>query len=136
MKWLIFLTYSYIIIGSGGTVMEKNELKTVVEELIEVPFCADELKEAGKAWLDALGTEKELDAAKTLITEAEEDIMPIEGLVSFADSDAAVQAFGDERAAHFRAHAHELLDAGAKYCDCQACTKALTIIEAKDILLG
>lgn len=38
-----------------------------VKEFMSVPYCCAEAKEAGQAFLDALGTEQEAEKAKALI---------------------------------------------------------------------
>ena len=101
-----------------------------VKELIAAPSCCAEAKAAAQSWLDALGTEHEAEESAKLIKELEEDIEPIDALVSFAESDVAEKVFGDGVAA-FRAHANELKASGAKYCDCPACAACAAILEHK-----
>lgn len=101
-----------------------------VKELIAAPSCCAEAKAAAQSWLDALGTEHEAEESAKLIKELEEDIEPIDALVSFAESDVAEKVFGDGVAA-FRAHAKELKASGAKYCDCPACAACAAILEHK-----
>ena len=115
--------------------MDKDELILLVEDLVTVPHCCTELKEAGQKWIASVGTPDEKTAAESLIAEIEEDIVPIDDLVSFAESESALRAFGEERATEFRLHAYELKASGAKYCDCAACTKALHVLEQKEALL-
>ena len=101
-----------------------------VKELIAAPSCCAEAKAAAQPWLDALGTEHEAEESAKLIKELEEDIEPIDALVSFAESDVAEKVFGDGVAA-FRTHAKELKESGAKYCDCPACAACAAILEHK-----
>ncbi len=118
--------------------MEQNAKDYIIEKvkgLISAPSCCAEAKEAGRNWLDALGTDKEKETAKILIAELEEDIMPIEGLIAFAGSEAGAQVFGAEKAKEVLAHAEELKASGAKYCDCAACTACEAILEKKEALL-
>ena len=105
------------------------------KELIAAPSCCAEAKEAAQSWLDAIGTPDEAQAAKKLVAELEEDVEPIDDLVAFCKTDLCVQILGAEAAAGLRAHAQELKAAGAKYCDCPACTAAAAILEKKDELL-
>lgn len=107
-----------------------------VNELINSSTCCAEAKEVGRAWLDALGTEKEAEKTKALIAELEEDIMPIDNLIGFAESEAAVKVFGEEMAKNVAAHAKEIKAAGAQYCDCEACEAVAAILAKKDELLG
>lgn len=118
--------------------MEQEVCRFVEEktrELLDAPSCCRELKEAAQAWLDAVGTEHEAAQTKAYIAELEADIMPIEQLIAFAQSEAGKQYFGAEKAAGIAAHAIEIRDAGAKYCDCPACAAAEAILEKKDRLL-
>lgn len=61
--------------------------------------------------------------------------MPIYILINFAKSDKAIQYFGKDKANDVASHAEEIKSAGAKYCDCPACTAAMTILEKKKLLL-
>lgn len=89
------------------------------------------LKAACESWLAAAGTEKEAEETKKLIAELEEDIIPVDGLIAFAASEAGVQVFGKEMAANIEAHGKELKAQGAKYCDCPACSAVAAILEKK-----
>ena len=71
---------------------------------------------------------------KAYIAEIEADIMPIDGLIAFAESEMGAKVFGDN-AANVAAHAHELKNAGKKYCDCPACAACEAILEKKDAML-
>ena len=70
--------------------MKKEVLDYVVEktnDLINAASCSKEAKEAANAWLAAVGTDKEAEATKAYIAELEEDIMPLDNLIAFAESD-------------------------------------------------
>ena len=95
----------------------------------------DEAKAAGQAWLDALDTENEAAATEKYIAELEGDIMPIEMLIAFAESDGGAQVFGPEKTKEVAAHAKEIQAAGAKYCDCPACAAVEAILARKDEML-
>lgn len=114
----------------------KDYVVKKVNELINAPSCCAEAKETAKNWLDAVGTDKEAEAAKDLIAELEEDIMPIDGLIAFAGSEAGAQVFGEETAKNVLAHAQEIKASGAKYCDCAACAACEAILEKKDDILS
>lgn len=101
-----------------------------VKALMEAPSCCAEAKAVCKEWLEAAGTDKEAEATKKLLAEVEADIMPIDGLIAFAGSEAGAKVFGAEMAKTVLAHAEELKENGAKYCDCPAC-KACEAILAK-----
>ena len=118
--------------------MEQEVCRFVEEktrELLKAPTCCQELKEAGRAWLDAVGTQQEAPQTKAYIAELEADIMPVEQLIAFAQSEDGMRYFGAERATGIAAHAIEIRDAGAKYCDCPACAAAEAILKKRDRLL-
>ena len=118
--------------------MGKEVLSYVVEkthELIDAPTCNSETKAAAKSWLDAVGTENEAAETKKYIDELEADIMPIDGLIGFAESDAGSQVFGSDKAKDVAAHAKEIKAAGAKFCDCPACAAVEAILNKKEDLL-
>ena len=104
-----------------------NEIREKVQEMITAHSCCAELKEAGQAWLDACGTDREAAATADLLAEIEEDIMPIDGLIEFAGSEMGAQIFGKERAADILAHGKEIKANGGLYCDCPACAAALAV---------
>lgn len=118
--------------------MNQNEKDYVIEkvnDLINAPSCCADAKEAAQNWLDAIGTDQEAAQAKNLIAELEMDIMPIDGLIAFAESEAGAKVFGEEMAKNVAAHGKEIKAAGAKYCDCPACTAVAAILEKKDAIL-
>lgn len=118
--------------------MKKEVQDYIVEKtnaLINAPSCSQEAKDAAKAWLDAVGTDKEAEVTKAYITELEEDIMPVDNLIAFAESSMGAQVFGTEKAKAVAAHAKDLKAAGAKYCDCPACAAAEAILAKKDEMI-
>lgn len=120
------------------SLMEKELMDYVKEktaDLLAAPMCCKELRAAAEAWLAALGTDEEAAATKAYVAELEADIMPVDGLIAFTESDAGRALFGEERAAAMAAHGHALKDAGRLYCDCPACTAAAAILEKKAQLL-
>ena len=119
--------------------MDKNGLDFVVEkskELMSASTCSSEAKAAAQAWLDAVGTDREAEETKKYVEELEADIMPIDGLIGFAESEHGAQVFGADKALEVAAHAREIKAAGAKYCDCPACAAVEAILDKKDIRLG
>ena len=76
----------------------------------------------------------EAEETKKYIAEIEEDIMPVDTLISFAESEGGAQVFGDN-APNVAAHAKEIKAAGAKYCDCPACKAIEEILEKKELML-
>lgn len=118
--------------------MNKEVLDYVVgktHELMSAGSCSSEAKAAAQAWLDAIGTANEASETKKYIDELEADIMPIDSLIGFAESDHGIQVFGADTAKNIAAHAKEIKSAGAKYCDCPACSAVAAILEKKDILI-
>lgn len=118
--------------------MDKEVLNYVVEkthELMNASTCCAELKAAAQAWLDSIGTGNEASETKKYVEELEEDIVTIDGLISFAESEHGAQVFGADTAKNIAAHAKEIKAAGAKYCDCPACSAVAAILEKKDRLL-
>ena len=118
--------------------MEKSVLDFVTEKthaLIDAPTCSSETKAAAKAWLDAVGTDREAEETQAYIKELEEDIMPVDQLIAFAGSKQCSQYFGEEKAARIAAHGKEIQAAGRKYCDCPACAIVEEILEKKDQMI-
>ena len=112
-------------------------IKAKAEELIAAPTCCAEAKAAANAWIEAMGTDKEAEASKALIAELEEDIVTVDGLIAFAESEAGAAVFGGEEAAKgVAAHGREIKAAGAKYCDCPACKVVEAILDKKAELLA
>ena len=119
--------------------MDKNGLDFVVEkskELMSASTCSSEAKAAAQAWLDAVGTDREAEETKKYVEELEADIMPIDGLIGFAESEHGAQVFGADKALEVAAHAREIKAAGAKYCDCPACAAVEAILSKKEEMLG
>lgn len=118
--------------------MEKKVLEFVMEQthaLVDASTCSKEAKDAAKAWLAAVGTEQELEETKKYIAELEADIVTVEGLEAFAESEMGAKVFGAD-AQNVAAHAREIKAAGAKYCDCPACKAVEAILEKKEELLS
>lgn len=119
--------------------MTKEVKDYVVErtqELIAAHSCCAELKAEAQAWLNAVGTENEAAETEKYIAELEEDIMPVDALIALAESEMGVKIFGEEKAKEIAAHGKEIKAAGAKYCDCPACTAVAAILEKKEEMLS
>ena len=74
--------------------MNKEVLEFVVEktkELMAAPSCSQEAKDAAQAWLDAVGTDRQEEETKKYIAELEEDIVTVDGLIAFAESEAGLK---------------------------------------------
>lgn len=118
--------------------MDKNVLDFVVEQtqvLINAHTCSSETRAAAQAWLGAVGTDAEAEETKKYIAELEADIMPIDTLIGFAESDAGAGVFGADKAKDVAAHAREIKAAGARFCDCPACAAVEAILEKKAQIL-
>lgn len=115
--------------------MDKQTLIKYVKAMGAARTCSPELKRAVQKYLIALGKPGEKMAAKNLIAEIENDITPIDELVTFARSARAIQILGKEAAKKLLAHVDKLNSGGAKFCDCPACKPAAVILENKEILL-
>ena len=91
--------------------------KTIGEltaDLQAAPSACKEVKEAAQNYLDAAGKEGEAAAAKAYVAELEADIMPIDGLISFAGSDMGAKVFGADVGAKNTGPCQRA-QAGAKY---------------------
>ena len=116
--------------------MKKEVMDYVVgktHELMEAPSCSKEAKDAAQAWLDAVGTEKEAEETKKYIEELEADIMPVDNLIAFAESDMGAKAFGGAEAAKGVAQYGKSIKArGAEYCYSTECAYVTAILETND----
>ena len=84
--------------------------KTIQEltaDLLAAPSACKEIKEAAQNYLDAVGKEGEAEAAKAYVAELEADIMPIDGLIAFAESDMGAKVFGADGVKNVLIHAKE-----------------------------
>ena len=119
--------------------MNQEALQTIVEkthELMNAHSCCKEAKAAAQAWLDAIGTENEVAAAKRYVEELEADIMPVDQLIAFANSDAGAQhCLVANTAKQIAAHAAEIKAAGAKILRLPGLRAAEAILEKKALLL-
>lgn len=79
-----------------------NEISQAVRELTEAPSCCAEAREAAERWLAAAGTPAEAEASKALVAEMEDDLVTVDGLIAFAESEAGIGHFGAETARSHR----------------------------------
>ncbi|MBR1647862.1 MAG: hypothetical protein IJ685_13970 [Selenomonadaceae bacterium] len=126
------LFFGETVSGSG---MDKRTLIEKLDALRTSPSCYPDLKQSVKNYLVALAAKQV--AAKNLIAELEEDVVDIDTLIEHVSSDIEhfIKFFGVEGAKLFAENAYKLKAAGAKYCNCLACTIALEILDNKDVLL-
>lgn len=119
--------------------MNKEVLNYVVkktEELMAAPSCSREAREGAQRWLDAVGTEREAEETVRYIAELEADIVTVDGLIAFAESEMGEKVFGSAEAAKGVAeHGRAIKAAGAKYCDCPACAAVEAILQKKEEML-
>jgi hypothetical protein len=93
-----------------------------VEELLAAPSSSKTTRDAAQGWKDAVAAGKDVDeATKALLDAIDAHHTTIDELIAFA-SGAAKDIMGEEVAAGMLAHALEIKEQGAKYCDCAACT--------------
>ena len=109
--------------------------KDLVMTVINAPSACAEFKQAAQNWLDAEGSDKEKEAGKALVAEAEEDINKIDATIGFFSSDMAKGIFGEDVANEKLAHAKEIKENGALYCDCPGCSAAKGIIDNKELFI-
>ena len=110
--------------------MNKTELTRTVKEMIAAPSCCQELKAAGQNYLNA-----EKAAAAALLQEIREDVCTLDQTIPFFESELGAQIFGAERAEAMAAHAREIKEQGAKWCDCPACAAGVKILENASALV-
>lgn len=118
--------------------MEKQILDFVTEktrELMGAATCSREAKGAAQSWLDAVGTDREAEETRKYVAELEADIVTVGGLLALAESEAGARIFGAEAAKGVAAHAREIQEAGAKYCDCPACAAVEALLARKSEIL-
>lgn len=110
-------------------------IRELTEDLLAAPSACKEVKDAAQNYLNAVGTEKESEVAKAYVDELEADIMPIDGLIAFAESDMGAKVFGEEGAKNILIHAKDRKAAGEKYCDCPACAACEALLNKKSEIL-
>lgn len=110
-------------------------IRELTEDLLAAPSACKEIKDAAQNYLNAVGTEKESEVAKAYVDELEADIMPIDGLIAFAESDMGAKVFGEEGAKNILIHAKDRKAAGEKYCDCPACAACEALLNKKSDIL-
>ena len=112
----------------------RDDLKAKAEQLISLPGCCAELRDAARNWLDTYGsTDANQAAAKAFNRELEEDFLPVDDCISFFRTDKAKELFGD-KTEQMLAHMEQIKSEGAVHCDCPACSLAAEILEKKDYL--
>jgi len=112
--------------------MAKQETIAKVKEMLE-GHCYAPLREAAEKWLEQAEDKVDETVDKVLesefVAQLKDGVCSVEDMVGFLGSKEAVEKFGKEIQEKFFAHAKELKEAGAKFCDCPACQKAREILE-------
>ncbi len=110
--------------------MEKD--LAIIQKTMEMTAdaaCCQELKDAAQKWLSARGTGEEAPRWEEYLETLAACVEPIDEVLAFSGSPKAEQLFGREFAQGLHAHYLEIQAAGAKYCDCPACSAARKILE-------
>lgn len=115
--------------------MEKSELIEVARKMMAANSCCEEAKTALDAWIKAVGTPQEKEAAQKLVAELEEDVTPIDGLIGFLQGPAK-KLMGEEKAGAMLKKAEEAKAAGEDTCICDACQAGKILLQNKEVLLG
>ena len=112
----------------------RNALADKTRALLAIDWTYAPLKEAAQKWLDTMDDgEANAAATKAYIAALNDGLCTIDEVTAFANSPAAKDAFGD-KLAEMQAHAKELKDSGAKFCDCDACKLIQEILAQKEYL--
>lgn len=100
-----------------------NKVKSLLEG-----HCYAPLKAAAENWLAKIGTDEEAAAEAELKPTLIDGVATVEEMLVLFDSEAGAKLVGPELAGKILEHAKELKANGEKYCDCDACKKALSIL--------
>lgn len=99
-----------------------------VDELLAAASSSQETRDAAQGWKDAIASGADADAATAeLLDIIDRHHTTIDELIGFAQG-AAKDIMGEDVAAGMLAHALEIKEQGAKYCDCAACTAAHALL--------
>ena len=112
-----------------------KEIKQIVQEMISAHSCYQGLKDAGQAYLDSIGTDKENEMAKKLIEVTEDSVQSIDEVLEFFQSERGKQVFGEETSANLTKQAKEVKAKDGKYCFCPACTAGVELLKRKAEIL-
>ena len=121
--------------GAGPKKMDKKDVFKLVEDIISAGSCCDELKILGRKYLDSIGTADEKALGEVLLAEAEEDVVTVDDNIEFFGSELGRTIFGDAVALQKKEHAEKRKAAGEIYCDCEACSGCLKLLDNRDLIL-
>ncbi len=99
------------------------------KKLLAAPSVGQRAKDAANAWLAARGTKDEEKATDAYVAELTQSIATIDELTAFANSADAEKYMGKDAAKALAAHAADIKEKGARYCDCPACAACAAILE-------
>ena len=98
------INHEYTLLPSAAVSYTHLYVVEKTNDLMGAPSCSGEAKAAAQAWLDAVGTDREAEETRKYVEELEADIMPIDGLIGFAESEHGAQVFGADKAKAVAAH--------------------------------
>jgi hypothetical protein len=114
--------------------MNQQEINAKVKEVMAAPSCYEGLKQVCQAYLDAVGTPGQKEAAHTLVDALHECVGSIDGALAFFQSEHGAEVLGKENAASMTAAAKAAKAKGVKYCICPACTAGGVLLDhAEDL---
>ena len=134
--------YSFLLVCiylNMSEIIAEGDIEVGVFDFTVVPFFLvsdihkSELIVDAKIYSVECISEANAEATKAYIAALEEGLMSVDEIVEFTGSPAAKDVFG-EQLPQFQAHAKELKESGAKYCDCDACKLVKEILDEKDYL--
>ncbi len=114
--------------------MDKNTFDYIAEraDILEASMASTQItKDAARAWKEAVAA----DASDTAVNTATAQLLnvlegrptTIDGVIAFAQGPAK-EMFGEEAAAKMLEEQTARKEAGAKYCNCDACTAASELL--------
>ena len=110
--------------------MEKQFFIDRTNSIIGSQSACAEIKEAAQAWLDAIDTDNEKQAAENYIAELEEDVTSLEDLIELLKSEKGEQISG-ARVKPMLKKAEDAEMIGLQYCTCAACNAGGAILDNK-----
>lgn len=110
--------------------MEKQFFIDRTNSILKAQSACPEIKAAAQAWLDAINTDNEKQAAENYIAELEEDVTSLEDLIKLLKSEKGKQIFGDKVQPMLK-KAEDADMMGLRYCTCAACNAGGAILDNK-----
>ena len=114
--------------------MNKETFDYVAERadaLTDSEFSTQVTKDAAQAWRDAVAAASSDAATNDLLNVLEGRPTTIDGVIAFLQG-PAIEMLGEDAAASALAAQQQRKEAGAKYCDCEACSAATEILAKFD----